>query len=86
MRCGRRRQTAPLSVASWESDLDLRVPTPKVDSPKLSQRKEFSVPGWGLCPYCDQVMRRPYFPGTTGCINTEYQLDCITEYRIGGAL
>ena len=69
-----------------ESIQTFELRTPKANSPKLSQRKEFPVPGWGLCPYCDQIMRRLYFPGTTGCINTEYQLGCITEYRIGGAL
>jgi hypothetical protein len=60
--------------------------TPKGNSLKLSQRKEFPVPGWGLCPNYDQIMRRLYFPGTTNCINTEYQLYCITEYRIGNVL
>ena len=33
--------------------------TPKVNSPKLSQRKEFTVPGWGLCPSCDREVKIP---------------------------
>jgi len=36
MRCDRRQQTVPLSVASWVSDLDLRVRIQKVDPLKLS--------------------------------------------------
>ena len=64
---------------------DCRFLPRKPLSPNPLNGKSIRFVAWASARIVTRSWGRRYFPYTRDCINTEYQLSCISEYRMGGA-